>query len=66
MKAKKEQSLGAALALINKIQTTIDGGFRLTLDLPDSEVGLIKTLMDLKSNPYEEQKLYIAFVKKAK
>ena len=60
----KEVSLGAAEALINKIQTTIDGGFRLTLDLTTQESELIKTLIDLKANPHEEQTLYVAFIKK--
>ena len=40
--------IGACLATINKIQTTIDGGIRLTLDLNPTESEIIKKLFDLK------------------
>lgn len=59
-----EKALGAARTIINKIQTTIDGGYRLTLDLPDSEIELIKTLMAFKADPYKQKELFVAFVEK--
>lgn len=40
--------LGACEALINKIQTTIDGGARITLDINPDNLELIKKLMDIK------------------
>lgn len=40
--------LGSCEAIINKIQTTIDGGARVTLDLNSNDRELIKRLIDIK------------------
>lgn len=40
--------LGSCEAIINKIQTTIDGGARVTLDLNSNDKELIKRLIDIK------------------
>jgi len=40
--------LGATEALINKIQTTVDGGARITLDINPDSIDLIKKLIDIK------------------
>lgn len=44
----KNSEIGTALCIINKIQTTIDGGARLTLDLSSESRDLIANLLDLK------------------
>lgn len=41
--------LGCAEALIEKVQTTKDGGFRITIDVPDSEVKLVQALIQKKA-----------------
>ena len=53
--------IGACLAVINKLQTTIDGGVRLTLDLNPSESEIIKKLFDLKIN--NESEICVGFSK---
>lgn len=40
--------IGACDALINKIQTTVDGGARITLDINPDNLDLIKKLFDIK------------------
>jgi hypothetical protein len=40
--------IGACYLIINKIQTTIDGGVRLTFDVDASEQETINNLMKLK------------------
>lgn len=40
--------LGAAQAIINKIQTTADGGARVTLDLNAQDYRIIQRLVELK------------------
>lgn len=42
------QEIGSCEAIINRIQTTIDGGVRLTLDLNSDDSELIKKLLDIK------------------
>ena len=44
----QSQEIGAALSVINKVQTTADGGARITLDLPSISSDLISKLMTLK------------------
>ena len=39
------KEIGTTQALINKLQTTVDGGARITLDLSASESEVIKNLM---------------------
>ncbi len=63
MKAKELKPIGSAIGLIDKIQTQRDGGFRITIDLPETELGLIQELLKIKSNPHEEKLLYVSFVK---
>lgn len=41
--------LGAAEALIYKVQTLADGGLRVTLDLSAQDIGLVQKLMMLFS-----------------
>jgi len=39
-----------------------DGGFRLTLDLPETEIELVQNLLKIKSNPSKTPLFYVAFV----
>ena len=43
-----EESLGSGLATINKIQTTLDNGARITLDFGADSEALIKRLLSIK------------------
>lgn len=38
----------SALAIINKISTTLDGGCRITLDISESDLALTKELLEIK------------------
>lgn len=40
--------IGSSVALIYKIQTTIDGGARVTIDLPSVSSDLAKSLLEMK------------------
>lgn len=51
--------LGSCEAIINKIQTTIDGGARVTLDLNSNDKELIKKLIDIKLE--NNQMIYVGF-----
>jgi hypothetical protein len=42
----KFNSIGSASAIINKVQTTVDGGARITLDLSSQDHQIIKALID--------------------
>jgi len=53
--------IGSCQGIINKIQTTLDGGVRLTLDLNPSESDLIKKLFELKMS--EEPEVCVGFAK---
>lgn len=48
MKQPEAEILGKAQAVIEKIQTTKDGGARITLDMTSIDSDLIKTLLELK------------------
>ena len=41
-----DQEIGTALCIINKIQTTVDGGARLTLDLSSESRHTISELLE--------------------
>jgi hypothetical protein len=41
--------LGHFIGVVNKVQTTRDGGFRLTLDIPETNKEAAKLLMDLQN-----------------
>lgn len=41
--------LGHFVGIVKKVQTTIDGGFRLTLDIPETNKEAAKALMDLQN-----------------
>jgi hypothetical protein len=56
--------LGNALAIVEKIQTQRDGGFRITLDLTDTEYGLVSKLLEIKADPTKTPLFYVAFIKK--
>ena len=43
---KEQEQLGMAVAIVNKVQSTRDGGFRVTLDLPDNEIKVAQVLME--------------------
>lgn len=58
------KQIGNAQAIIDKVQTLRDGGFRLTLDLPETEISLIQELLRIKSTPGLSPIFYVAFVKK--
>ena len=47
------KEIGAAPAIIYKVQTSIDGGARLTLDLPETSADLILQLMQRKMSGKE-------------
>lgn len=42
------EEIGAVQAVIHKVQTTIDGGARITLDLGCDSVEVIKKLINIK------------------
>ena len=54
------KEIGSCQAIIYKVQTTVDGGARLTLDLPASEIGTITGL--LKRKMVGEELVFVAFV----
>ena len=56
--------IGNAQALLDKVQTLRDGGFRLTLDLPETEISLVQELLRIKSTPGMSPVFYVAFIKK--
>ena len=58
------KSLGSALAIVEKVTTLRDGGFRVTLDLSDTELGLISKLLEIKADPTKTPLFYVAFIKK--
>ena len=57
---EESKAIGASVATIYKIQTTIDGGARLTLDLPVDSVGLMSSL--LKRKLENDELVMVAFV----
>jgi hypothetical protein len=44
------KQLGHSTAIINKVQNTLDGGLRVTLDMTAQDIDLVKTLLDLAVN----------------
>jgi hypothetical protein len=50
----------SAMALIDKVQTTLDGGCRITLDLAANEVNLAQELLKIK---LEQGRVFVAFQK---
>jgi len=56
----EDKSLGACNALIYKIQTTVDGGARITLDLNPEDSELLSNLLNKKMRG--EPMVYVAFV----
>lgn len=62
MKQKPTQDiLGNALCLISKVTTGIDGGCKITLDIPsEGNKDLLAKLLDLALNPAP---VYVSFVK---
>ena len=53
--------LGNGIAVINKIQSTVDSGARITLDFGADSKELIKSLFDLKLG--EDSAVMVAFVR---
>jgi hypothetical protein len=51
--------IGSCEAIINKIQTTIDGGARITLDLNSQDKEVIKKLLDIKL--MDNQTIFVGF-----
>lgn len=41
------KTLGSSQALINKVTNTIDGGLRITIDIPSTDIDLAKALLSL-------------------
>lgn len=41
--------IGACMAITNKIQTTVDGGLRLTFDIDQHNVDLVSKLLENKN-----------------
>jgi hypothetical protein len=58
------KALGNAVAILEKVQTQKDGGFRITLDLADTEIGLVSELLRVKSDPQQSPMFYVTFIKK--
>ena len=56
--------IGTAIVVLEKVSTLKDGGFRVTLDLADTEIGLVSELLKIKSNPHESPLFYVSFIKK--
>lgn len=56
----EQTPIGSSLAIIQKIQTTIDGGARITLDLGQNDSELISKLMKLKLSG--DELVFVAFV----
>ena len=56
-----ENQIGAGLATINKIQTTIDQGARITLDFGSDSHDVIKKLLDIRMG--EDCPIMVAFVR---
>lgn len=57
----EKQEIGASLCVIDKVQTTRDGGARITLDIPSVSSSLIGDLMHMKLTT--EGLVMVAFVK---
>lgn len=55
----EDGSLGAAKAIIYKVQTTVDGGARLTLDVGSDSQECIRNLFDSYMN--NERLIYCSF-----
>lgn len=55
------EEIGSAAAIIQKIQTTVDGGYRLTLDLGADSTALMQSLLMLKGSGSEM--IYIGIAK---
>jgi hypothetical protein len=51
--------IGSCEAIINKIQTTMDGGARITLDLNSQDKEVIKKLLDIKL--MDNQTIFVGF-----
>jgi hypothetical protein len=51
--------IGSCTAIINKVQTTVDGGARITLDLNSNDKEIIKKLIDIKLE--NNQIIYVGF-----
>lgn len=56
------EEIGACTAVINKVQTTIDGGFRITLDLESSATFIATQLLEKKLQGQEL--LEVGFISK--
>jgi hypothetical protein len=57
----KDKELGAAEAIIQKIQTTVDGGLRVTIDMSADNFELVKKLLELKANG--DNQVYVGFAR---
>lgn len=60
--SKEQATIGVAQALINKVQSTADGGFRVTLDLPETEIKTAQALMQKKT---EMKLILVCFLEKS-
>lgn len=58
------EPIGTALAIVSKLTTSVDGGFKLTLDIPGTDnEELSSKLLQLALNPEE---IFVTFVKRKK
>lgn len=57
------KQLGVAECIITKVQTTTGGGFRLTFDLPDTEIALVQKLLEKLSK--NDPLVYVSCAEKA-
>lgn len=55
-----DKTLGVGTALINKVSTMTDGGFRVTLDFPETDLELIQRLLSKKST--DEPTVLVVFI----
>lgn len=55
------KDIGTCLALVTKVQNTVDGGFRITLDISSDNVELAAKLLKAASN---NDQMYVSFVEK--
>lgn len=51
--ADQPTTIGVGQGLINKVQTTADGGLRVTLDFPETDIDMVKRLMEKKASGHQ-------------
>lgn len=55
------EELGVAKGIIQKVQTTVDGGLRVSLDFGGCDLDLVKKLLEISMG--ETKQVVVAFVR---